>query len=226
MLCRSRPPRRTSPRACRRLPIIGAATVGMSDDALAARIAGRRHRHPGRPARPHRAQPAAGLRAQAGAGADRPSSAIPTPRASTPSTIASSMPCRSAGRERRLHDASACSACRRRFLVLCRRRTMRRNRRRRPLTAGAVTFGSFNNLAKLAAYGRRRGPRCCAGCPNAQLLIKAMPSDAARRALYAAHLTEHGIAAARRAHRLPRLPARIISQQYRRSRYRARSVSL
>jgi protein O-GlcNAc transferase len=66
------------------------------------------------------------------------------------------------------------------------------------LTTGAVTFGSFNNPAKLSAATCDAWAALLARLPQARLLLKGgWFVDAATRALYLARLTERGVAADR-----------------------------
>ena len=66
------------------------------------------------------------------------------------------------------------------------------------LTTGTVTFGSFNNPAKVSAATLDAWARLLARLPQARLLLKGKPfADAATRALFLARLGERGVAAER-----------------------------
>ena len=66
------------------------------------------------------------------------------------------------------------------------------------LTGGAVTFGSFNNPAKLSPQTLDAWAALLTRLPNARLLLKGKPfADEATRDLYRARLAERGIAADR-----------------------------
>jgi protein O-GlcNAc transferase len=66
------------------------------------------------------------------------------------------------------------------------------------LSSGFVTFGSFNNPAKLSATTLDVWAQVLARVPRARLLLKGKPfGDAATRALYLDRLAERGVAAER-----------------------------
>ena len=65
------------------------------------------------------------------------------------------------------------------------------------LNAGTVTFGSFNNPAKVSAATFDAWARLLARLPQARLLLKGKPFADATRALFLAHLGERGVAAER-----------------------------
>ena len=66
------------------------------------------------------------------------------------------------------------------------------------LTTGTVTFGSFNNPAKLSEATLDTWARLLARLPQARLLLKGNPfADAATRALFLSRLSERGVAAER-----------------------------
>lgn len=66
------------------------------------------------------------------------------------------------------------------------------------LANGAVTFGSFNNPAKLSPATLDAWAALLARLPQARLLLKGKPfADAATRALFLARLSERGVAAER-----------------------------
>jgi predicted O-linked N-acetylglucosamine transferase (SPINDLY family) len=66
------------------------------------------------------------------------------------------------------------------------------------LKTGTITFGSFNNPAKLSAATMDVWAKLLARLPQARLLLKGKPfADAASRALFLSRLVEHGIAAER-----------------------------
>lgn len=66
------------------------------------------------------------------------------------------------------------------------------------LSAGTVTFGSFNNPAKLSPATLDAWARLLARLPTARLLLKGKPfADEATRAVYLARLGERGVAAER-----------------------------
>ena len=95
------------------------------------------------------------------------------------------------------------------------------------LTTGTVTFGSFNNPAKLSATTLDAWARLLARLPQARLLLKGKPfADAATRALFLARLGERGVAA-ERVELVAWLPGTSSAPGALRSgRYCARSVSL
>jgi protein O-GlcNAc transferase len=63
------------------------------------------------------------------------------------------------------------------------------------LTTGAVTFGSFNNPAKMSASTLDAWAKLLTRLPQAHLLLKGKPfTDAAARALYLDRLAERGVA--------------------------------
>jgi protein O-GlcNAc transferase len=66
------------------------------------------------------------------------------------------------------------------------------------LTTGVVTFGSFNNPAKLSGATLDLWARLLARLPTARLLLKGKPfAEAATRAIYLDRLAERGVAADR-----------------------------
>jgi protein O-GlcNAc transferase len=66
------------------------------------------------------------------------------------------------------------------------------------LTTGFVTFGSFNNIAKLSGATLDVWARLLTRLPTARLLLKGKPfAEAATRAMYLDRLTERGVAADR-----------------------------
>ncbi len=66
------------------------------------------------------------------------------------------------------------------------------------LATGAVTFGSFNNPAKLSPATLDAWAALLTRLPRARLLLKGKPfADEATRALFRAHLADRGIAAGR-----------------------------
>jgi protein O-GlcNAc transferase len=66
------------------------------------------------------------------------------------------------------------------------------------LKSGAITFGSFNNPAKVSAATFDAWAMLLSRAPQARLLLKGLPfADAATRALFLAHLGERGVAAQR-----------------------------
>ena len=66
------------------------------------------------------------------------------------------------------------------------------------LKTGTVTFGSFNNPAKVSAATFDAWARLLARLPQARLLLKGNPfADAATRALFLSRLGERGVAAER-----------------------------
>jgi protein O-GlcNAc transferase len=66
------------------------------------------------------------------------------------------------------------------------------------LATGAVTFGSFNNPAKLSATTLDAWAKLLMRLPQARLLLKGKPfSDASTRALYLDRLAQRGVPAAR-----------------------------
>jgi protein O-GlcNAc transferase len=66
------------------------------------------------------------------------------------------------------------------------------------LTTGFVTFGSFNNIAKLSGATLDVWARLLTRLPRARLLVKGKPfAEATTRAIYLDRLTERGVAADR-----------------------------
>jgi predicted O-linked N-acetylglucosamine transferase (SPINDLY family) len=75
------------------------------------------------------------------------------------------------------------------------------------LTSGTVTFGSFNNPAKLSTATMDAFARLIAAVPHARLLLKGKPlADPATRALYQTRLVERGVPA-ERLELIPALPS-------------------
>jgi predicted O-linked N-acetylglucosamine transferase (SPINDLY family) len=66
------------------------------------------------------------------------------------------------------------------------------------LRSGTITFGSFNNPAKVSAATFDAWAKLLSRLPQARLLLKGIPfADAATRALFLARLDERGVAAER-----------------------------
>ena len=127
------------------------STVGLSDEEMAALIRDDRHRRAGRYGRPLRQQPAAGVRAQAGAGADRlfARSRLHSGLSAMDAFLADDA-LAPAGR-RCAVQPSAWSGCRAFRSPIARPRTCRRWRRCPPADNGCITFGHFGRPERLNA---------------------------------------------------------------------------
>ena len=107
------------------------------------------HRRAGGPGRPHRRQPPAGVRAQAGAGADRVHArAWLHVRAFRHGRVPRRRPCLPRTAPTRC-SANNCCGCRASRSPTARRRTCRRSRRCRRPANGHVTFGYFGRTVRL-----------------------------------------------------------------------------